>query len=152
MCTATTPEARTYAHVLDAISAELELINRGAARRRITEAGDAAASRLARAINTVLRRCGDLERRARSALEEQCRLGADAAHALRTPVAALRAELEEAHLHPGHTDLDSLLSRTLSAVDRLQEVIEDLQMLAGPSITVLQAGGYGERLRRSAPR
>jgi signal transduction histidine kinase len=147
MCIATTPEARTCAHVLDAISAELELINVGATRGRITEAGDAAASRLARAINIVLSRCGDVDRRARSALEEQCRLGADAVHALRTPVAALRVELEEAHLHPGHTDLDSLLSRTLRAVDRLQEVIEDLQLLGGPSVTVLEAGGYGERLR-----
>ncbi|MFG1710770.1 histidine kinase dimerization/phospho-acceptor domain-containing protein [Nonomuraea sp. M3C6] len=94
----------------------------------------------------------EVEQRVRILLEEQCRLGADAAHALRTPVAALRAELEEARLHPDTTDLDGLLSRTLRAVGRLQEVIEELELLAGPSVAVLEAGGYGERLRRYSPR
>ncbi|MFI7612032.1 histidine kinase dimerization/phospho-acceptor domain-containing protein [Nonomuraea terrae] len=152
MSAISTSEPRPCTYLLDAMAGELELINHGDTGRRMTEAADAAATRLVRAINAALARSEEAEKRARCLLEEQCRLGADAAHALRTPVAALRAELEEAVLNRGHVDLDELLSRTLSAVGRLQEVIEQLQLLAGPSVAVLEAGGYGERLRRFAPR
>ncbi|MFB4279687.1 histidine kinase dimerization/phospho-acceptor domain-containing protein [Nonomuraea sp. MTCD27] len=88
----------------------------------------------------------------RHVLEEQRRLSEDAAHALRTPVAALRVELEEARLNPGNVDLDRLLDRTIGAVSRLQEVIEQLQLFADPTPAVLDASRFGERLRRSAPR
>ncbi|WP_342742747.1 sensor histidine kinase [Nonomuraea jiangxiensis] len=127
-----TPEPRSDMVLLDAMSDELELINIGGAGGRMTETADAAVSRLAREINIVLGRLDDAERCTRTALEEQRRVGADAAHALRTPVAALRAELEEARMNPGRTDLDGLLSRTLGAVDRLQEVIRELRLLADP--------------------
>ncbi|MFC4536339.1 sensor histidine kinase [Sphaerisporangium dianthi] len=71
-------------------------------------------------------------RRAASALEEQRRFAADAAHELRTTVAGLRAELEEARMHPDQTDLDGLLARTLNGVGRLQAAIGDLLLLARP--------------------
>jgi signal transduction histidine kinase len=150
--TTTTSRSRTHTHLLDAMAAELELINRGDAGGRLTETGSVAASRLACAINASLDRRDTAEDRARFLLEEQSHFSADAAHALRTPVAALRAELEEARLHPDPTDLDGLLSRTLTVVGRLQEVVEELQLLARPSAFALEAGRRGERLRRSAPR
>ncbi|WP_204042427.1 HAMP domain-containing histidine kinase [Acrocarpospora phusangensis] len=127
----TIESARTQVAVLDAMSAELELINITGAGR-MTEAPGAAPSRLARAINSALDRADEAEERSGAVLDEQRRLRADAMHCLRTPVAAVRAELEEARLHPGDTDLEGLLSRTLCAVDRLQGVIEELRLLAEP--------------------
>ncbi|GGL17373.1 hypothetical protein Sme01_72160 [Sphaerisporangium melleum] len=70
-------------------------------------------------------------RQAAAVLDEQRRFAADVAHELRTSVAALRAELEEAGMHPEQTDLECLLERTLGGVGRLQKAIDDLLLTAG---------------------
>ncbi|WP_405141609.1 hypothetical protein OG589_31380 [Sphaerisporangium sp. NBC_01403] len=43
-------------------------------------------------------------------------------HALRTPLTALRAELEEARLHPDQTHVLQLVDRALPSIDRLEAV------------------------------
>ncbi|MEY9926366.1 signal transduction histidine kinase [Catenulispora sp. GP43] len=64
--------------------------------------------------------------------EQQRRFVADAAHELRSPIAALRTNLEVSLAHPEHTDWPTTTGQALAAVRRLQTLAEDLLYLARP--------------------
>lgn len=81
--------------------------------------------RLALTTNTTLDR---LE----TAVERQRRFVADASHELRSPVAALRYELETALAHPGTIDAQQALHDALTATRRIHTLTEDLLLLARP--------------------
>ncbi|MFF7635788.1 sensor histidine kinase [Kitasatospora sp. NPDC008050] len=68
--------------------------------------------------------------RLEQAVEQQRRFTADASHELRTPLAALRADLEVALHYPDHTDWPSVIRDTLDDAERLQQLTEDLLLLA----------------------
>ncbi|WP_187414225.1 sensor histidine kinase [Nonomuraea sp. PA05] len=70
-----------------------------------------------------------LDRLERSA-ETQRRFVADASHELRSPISALRAQLEVAHDYPDETDWPATGARALAAADRLTGIIDELLMLA----------------------
>ncbi|MGW3351502.1 sensor histidine kinase [Nonomuraea rubra] len=70
-----------------------------------------------------------LDRLERSA-ETQRRFVADASHELRSPISALRAQLEVANSYPDETDWPATGARALAAADRLTGIIDELLMLA----------------------
>jgi signal transduction histidine kinase len=54
----------------------------------------------------------------------------DAAHELRSPLAAIRAQLEVGRLHPESTDWAETAADTLKDVERLSRLVDDLLVLA----------------------
>ncbi|SEH00509.1 Signal transduction histidine kinase [Nonomuraea solani] len=82
-----------------------------------------------------------LDRLERSA-ETQRRFVADASHELRSPISALRAQLEVATTYPDETDWALTGARSLAATERLTDIIDELLMLAK-----LDAGALMEHRR-----
>jgi signal transduction histidine kinase len=80
-----------------------------------------------------------LDRLERSA-ETQRRFVADASHELRSPISALRAQLEVANAYPDEADWPATGKRALAAAERLTSIIDELLMLAK-----LDAGAMPER-------
>ncbi|MFG1708316.1 ATP-binding protein [Nonomuraea sp. M3C6] len=70
-----------------------------------------------------------LDRLQRS-VETQRRFVSDASHELRSPISALRAQLEVANAYPDETDWQATGKRALAAADRLTGIIDELLMLA----------------------
>ncbi|QFZ24444.1 HAMP domain-containing histidine kinase [Saccharothrix syringae] len=77
---------------------------------------------LANTVNATLDR---LE----TAVQDNRRFVADASHELRSPIAALRAELEIATTHPGQADWPAVVDAALADTHRLQDLAGDLLLL-----------------------
>ncbi|MEU7524242.1 HAMP domain-containing sensor histidine kinase [Saccharothrix sp. NPDC042600] len=88
-----------------------------------TPRADNEIARLATTVNATLDR---LE----TAVEENRRFVADASHELRSPITALRAELEIASAHPGQADWPAVVDAALADTQRLQTLATDLLLLA----------------------
>ena len=109
---------------VEAIRAQLAEISGSDLSRRVPQpSGEDEIAELARTANQTLDR---LE----SAVERQRQFASDASHELRTPIAGLRANLEDASMHPEDTDLGSVLTSALRDTDRLESIVTDLLLLA----------------------
>ncbi|MFG1707923.1 sensor histidine kinase [Nonomuraea sp. M3C6] len=64
------------------------------------------------------------------AMEQQRGFASDASHDLRSPITAMRTELEEAMIAPDETDWRQTGGRLLICLDRLQNIVTDLLTLA----------------------
>ena len=109
---------------VDAIRAELAEITAHRSGRRVTvpENRDEI-RRLAEAANATLDRLD-------SALERQRSFTSDASHDLRSPIAAARAQIEEALLFPDDVDWPQTARNVLQSLERLQAIVTDLLQLA----------------------
>ena len=119
---------------MDRLAAEVATIEAGSLDRRLVPRRTLEVDRLASMLNRLLAR---LE----SAVTHLQRFTADAAHELRTPVAALRARLEVAIGGPARVDAyrDGLVD-SLEQAERLGRLAEDLLTLS-----VVEAGGGAQR-------
>ncbi|WP_311931910.1 HAMP domain-containing sensor histidine kinase [Microbispora sp. H11081] len=68
--------------------------------------------------------------RAETAIERQRRFASDASHDLRSPLTAMRTEIEEALLHSEDADWPATARALLGSCDRLQALVADLLQLA----------------------
>ncbi|WP_157529814.1 sensor histidine kinase [Microtetraspora niveoalba] len=80
--------------------------------------------------------------RAQAAVEQQLRFASDASHDLRTPLAAMRVEIEEAHMYAEETNWPEKCHVLLESVARLQDLVTDLLQIAR-----LDSGMTGRRER-----
>ncbi|GIH90636.1 sensor histidine kinase [Planobispora siamensis] len=78
---------------------------------------------LAETINQTLNRLEE-------AVEKQRRFAADASHDLRSPLTAMRTQVEEALHYPEGVDWEAKAHAMLASLDRLQAIVADLLMLA----------------------
>ncbi|WP_327090851.1 HAMP domain-containing histidine kinase [Nonomuraea sp. NBC_01738] len=68
--------------------------------------------------------------RLEAAVEQQRRFASDASHDLRSPITAMRAQVEEAMLYPDEADWERTGQALLASLDRLQAIVTDLLTLA----------------------
>jgi signal transduction histidine kinase len=113
--------ARRLARPLETLAAAARQVGEGDFAVRATSTGISEIDDAANALNNSSRRIGELVDRERA-------FTADASHQLRTPLAALRLELESQAL--GASDPPAALTAALSQVDRLQTTIETLLAVA----------------------
>lgn len=116
---------------VEAIRTEVEAITATTLDRRVPvpPSGDEVA-RLAQTMNAMLDRLEDASAR-------QQRFVADASHELRSPVTAIRTELEVAQRTAGPADWPAVAERLLGEEARLEAVIADLLLLASLDEPVL---------------
>lgn len=109
---------------VEAIRTEVEAISASTLDRRVPvpPSGDEVA-RLAETMNRMLDRLEDASNR-------QQRFVGDASHELRSPVTAIRTELEVAQRTAGPADWPDVAARLLREEARLEAVIADLLLLA----------------------
>lgn len=114
---------RTLAPV-DAIRREVDAISSAELHRRVPagQGGDEIA-RLADTMNQMLCRLEEGQSRLR-------RFVSDASHELRSPVAVIRQHVEVALAHPDRTSVPELAGTVLAEGLRVQQLIDDLLLLA----------------------
>lgn len=120
------------------ITAQAEAVSAGTLERRIHAYADTREYRnLVRVLNTMLDRI-------ESAFEAQRRFTADASHELRSPLTAMRGEIEVALRREREAaEYRQVLESSLEEVDRLSEMAEDLLALTRADTGVMEP-----RLRR----
>ncbi|SPL91671.1 probable two-component sensor kinase [[Actinomadura] parvosata subsp. kistnae] len=95
---------------------------------------------LAETSNRTLERLESALQRLQEAMERQRQFAADASHDLRSPITAMRAQVEDALLHPEDADWPETGAEVLASLERLQAIVTDLLTLSK-----LDAGAPDER-------
>ena len=111
---------------VETIRRSVDEISSGALHRRVPEPPHAGGDEIARLSHTMNRMLDRLE----AAQEKQRRFTSDASHELRSPVAAIRQHAEVALAHPERTNVPELATTVLNENLRVQQLVEDLLILA----------------------
>jgi signal transduction histidine kinase len=116
--------ARASLRPVNAIRAELDEINATCPGRRVpVPPSDDEIHDLAASVNYTLSRL-------QAAMEQQRQFVSDASHDLRSPIAAIRAEAEDALAAPQDTSVTKVSSTVLGSLNRLQAIVGDLLTIA----------------------
>ena len=109
---------------VEAVRAEVEAVSGSELHRRVPVSDtDDEIQRLAVTMNRMLDRLEQSQR-------QQRQFVSDASHELRSPIASIRQHAEVALAHPEHSDLADLASTVLAEDVRLQQIVDDLLLLA----------------------
>ncbi len=109
---------------VEAIRSEVDAISAAALHRRVGDpSGHDEIARLAGTMNRMLDRLEEAQARQR-------RFVSDASHELRSPVASIRQHVEVALAHPERTTIADLAQVVLDEDLRVQQLVEDLLLLA----------------------
>jgi signal transduction histidine kinase len=81
-------------------------------------------------IKLLAETANDTLDRLEGAYQQLRRFTSDASHDLRSPITAMRVQLEEALMYPQDTDWPRMTGAVLAGVDRLQAIVTDLLTLA----------------------
>ncbi|WP_214109174.1 sensor histidine kinase [Acrocarpospora catenulata] len=81
-------------------------------------------------IKVLAETVNDTLDRLEGAYEQLRRFTSDASHDLRSPITAMRTQLDEALMFPEETDWPTTATAVLAGVDRLQAIVTDLLALA----------------------
>ncbi|MEV0283741.1 HAMP domain-containing sensor histidine kinase [Kribbella sp. NPDC050820] len=108
---------------VSAIRREVDEITAGELHRRVPAVRRDEIGLLARTMNRMLDRL-------QSSHESRQRFVSDASHELRSPIAAIRQHAEVAQAHPERTTVDELAAIVLDEDLRLQQLVDDLLLLA----------------------
>lgn len=110
---------------VDAIRTELAEITATHLHRRVPVACDNQEE-----INLLAGTVNDTLDRLEGAYKQLRQFTSDASHDLRSPLTAMRTQLEDALMHPDDTDWPRMAGAVLTGVDRLQAIVTDLLTLA----------------------
>jgi signal transduction histidine kinase len=118
-------QSRRLARPLVRLSATAGAVGRGDFTARAPRCGLPEVDAVAAALDAAAERLGRI-------IERERAFSADVSHQLRTPLAGLRIELENA-LHTPGVDRTAAIGQALGSIDRLSGTVEDLLMLARDS-------------------
>ncbi|HZN71795.1 MAG TPA: HAMP domain-containing sensor histidine kinase [Micromonosporaceae bacterium] len=109
---------------VDAIRGQVDAISAAELHRRVPQPpGADEIARLAMTMNRMLDRLQEYR-------DRQRRFVSDASHELRSPVATIRQHAEVATAHPALTTVDDLAATVHAEAMRLQQLVDDLLLLA----------------------
>jgi signal transduction histidine kinase len=109
---------------VDAIRSQVESITDENLDRRVP------APRAHDEVGRLARTMNDMLERLQGAFERQDRFVADASHELRSPLTAMRSQIEVDRRHPDTADPATTQAALLEQIDQLQGLIDDLLFLA----------------------
>lgn len=116
--------------VVNSSLAPVARVRQQVAARDVTELGELAEDRLPDEIRPLVQELNQLFRRVTQAFEAQKNFVADAAHELRTPLAALKLQVQTLRRAGDDTSRDIAITRLNAGIDRASRLIEQLLVLA----------------------